>query len=208
MEDARSWWLLQRLKSLFYHRLPQNCQSWECLSLSLCCVYVCVCIRVHAMWSQRLRLDVSLSYAFILFTSLLWDVLSSSLKAAASTAQSGQYFSASHTGVANEHSYTQLMYLDTRIQSLVLAYVKSTLSTEPVSQPLLKLFLQDWSTQVKLFMNESWTRKKHTRVLEASFLPFFVFIVPTVWYTCVDVWFINEIFSLSLSLSLFPPPLS
>lgn len=142
------------------------------------CACVCICLSMH-MWSQRLRLDVSLSCVFTLFTCLLWNVLSLSLKPAVSTAQGSQNLSASHTGVAGECCYVQLIYLDIGIQSLILAYVESTLSTEPPSQCLLKLFLQDWTTQVKIFMKKSWTRKKHTRVLEASLLLFLFFIVPT-----------------------------
>lgn len=169
---------------LILSQLPRNYQSWECLSLSLCCVHVCTvtcpCTCGDRGWGG----------CFSMFTCNFIHPFTQRCSLAEPEICSFQVHKVASI------SLLPTLGLQVSVATLDLltwtsGSVESTLSTEPPSHPLVKPFLQVWTTHVKLYMNKSWTRKKHTGGLRFHSYHFFFFIVLRVWCTCMETRFMH-----------------
>lgn len=181
---------------LILSQLPRNYQSWECLGLSLCCVHVCTvtcpCTCGDRGWGGCFCVPRNFIHPFTRRCSLAEpEICSFQVHKVASI------------------SLLPTLGLQVSVATLDLltwtpGSVESTLSTEPPSQPLVKPFLHDWTTHVKLYMNKSWTRKKHTGGLRFHSYHFSFFIVLRVWCTCMETRFMHgRCIYVSLSLCMY-----
>lgn len=170
---------------LILSQLPRNYQSWECLSLSLCCVHVCTvtcpCTCGDRGWGGCFCVPRNFIHPFTRRCSLAEpEICSFQVHKVASI------------------SLLPTLGMQVSVATLDLltwtpGSVESTLSIEPTSQPLVKPFLQDWTAHVKLYMSKSCKTIHEQKLnweetywrLKVSFLPFSFLL----FYVCgVLVW--------------------